>query len=192
MRDGRLVVPLLSMLFLFISGCSSCGWNMFIHWLVNGSLPLTDARSIWIWSTICLLYDCLSLHNTRTPPLIMQFSWTVTISTSRKMLEIIVNHWWNVLVFSELKVIFRFLYCQTAIIVTVKASCGQGVWVCVCVCLCECALVLVYPFTDKCKNMEWFPEEDEEDLMFSPALLARRASESWIIEKPVPEVIHYK
>lgn len=38
--------------------------------------------------------------------------------------------------------------------------------------------------------MEWFPEEDEEDLMFSPALLARRASESWIIEKPVPEVIY--
>lgn len=36
--------------------------------------------------------------------------------------------------------------------------------------------------------MEWFPEEDEEDLLYSPALLARRASESWIIEKPVPEV----
>lgn len=37
--------------------------------------------------------------------------------------------------------------------------------------------------------MEWFPEdEDEEDLMFSPALLARRASESWIVAPPV-EVI---
>lgn len=33
--------------------------------------------------------------------------------------------------------------------------------------------------------MDWYPEEDEEDLMFSPALLARRASESWIVEPPV-------
>lgn len=33
--------------------------------------------------------------------------------------------------------------------------------------------------------MEWYPDEDEEDLMFSPALLARRASESWIVEPPV-------
>lgn len=29
--------------------------------------------------------------------------------------------------------------------------------------------------------MEWFPQDDEEeDILFSPALLARRASESWI------------
>ncbi|XP_014095861.1 uncharacterized protein [Bactrocera oleae] len=33
--------------------------------------------------------------------------------------------------------------------------------------------------------MEWYPEEDEEELMYSPALLARRASESWIVEPPV-------
>ncbi|XP_053957538.1 uncharacterized protein LOC129247651 isoform X2 [Anastrepha obliqua] len=33
--------------------------------------------------------------------------------------------------------------------------------------------------------MEWYPEEDEEELMYSPALLARRASESWIIEPPI-------
>lgn len=32
--------------------------------------------------------------------------------------------------------------------------------------------------------MEWYPDEDEEDLMFSPALLARRASESWIVDPP--------
>ncbi|KAL9924893.1 uncharacterized protein LOC119634157 isoform X2 [Glossina fuscipes] len=36
--------------------------------------------------------------------------------------------------------------------------------------------------------MEWYPEEDEEDLMFSPALLARRASESWIVEPPTESV----
>uniref|UniRef100_T1GPG0 Junctophilin n=1 Tax=Megaselia scalaris TaxID=36166 RepID=T1GPG0_MEGSC len=31
------------------------------------------------------------------------------------------------------------------------------------------------------KNMEWFPQDDEEEeISFSPALLARRASESWI------------
>ncbi|XP_017025870.1 uncharacterized protein jp isoform X2 [Drosophila kikkawai] len=36
--------------------------------------------------------------------------------------------------------------------------------------------------------MDWYPEEDEEDLMFSPALLARRASESWIVEPPVETV----
>ncbi|XP_018795638.1 PREDICTED: uncharacterized protein LOC108973072 isoform X3 [Bactrocera latifrons] len=33
--------------------------------------------------------------------------------------------------------------------------------------------------------MEWYPEEDEEELMYSPALLARRASESWIVEPPI-------
>jgi junctophilin len=34
--------------------------------------------------------------------------------------------------------------------------------------------------------MQWYQEEeDEEDLMFSPALLARRASESWIDSPPV-------
>lgn len=35
--------------------------------------------------------------------------------------------------------------------------------------------------------MNWyqdFEDEDEEDLMFSPALLARRASESWIVAPP--------
>lgn len=32
----------------------------------------------------------------------------------------------------------------------------------------------------------WYQEdEEEEDLMFSPALLARRASESWIDSPPV-------
>ncbi|KAI8042015.1 hypothetical protein M5D96_003315 [Drosophila gunungcola] len=38
------------------------------------------------------------------------------------------------------------------------------------------------------REMDWYPEEDEEDLMFSPALLARRASESWIVEPPVESV----
>lgn len=33
--------------------------------------------------------------------------------------------------------------------------------------------------------MNWYQEEDEEDLMFSPALLARRASESWIETPPI-------
>lgn len=37
--------------------------------------------------------------------------------------------------------------------------------------------------------MQWYQEDEyeneEEDLMFSPALLARRASESWIIAPPV-------
>lgn len=34
--------------------------------------------------------------------------------------------------------------------------------------------------------MLWYQEEDdEEDLMFSPALMARRASESWIDTAPV-------
>lgn len=37
--------------------------------------------------------------------------------------------------------------------------------------------------------MRWYQEEEyedeEEDLMFSPAILARRASESWIIAPPV-------
>ncbi|XP_036343958.1 uncharacterized protein LOC118753193 [Rhagoletis pomonella] len=32
--------------------------------------------------------------------------------------------------------------------------------------------------------MEWYPDEDEE-LMYSPALLARRASESWIVDPPI-------
>lgn len=37
--------------------------------------------------------------------------------------------------------------------------------------------------------MRWYQEEDDEDdLMFSPALLARRASESWI-ESPPVEVV---
>lgn len=36
--------------------------------------------------------------------------------------------------------------------------------------------------------MHWYQgdeEEDEADLMFSPALLARRASESWIDSAPI-------
>lgn len=35
--------------------------------------------------------------------------------------------------------------------------------------------------------MHWYQdgEEEEEDLMFSPALLARRASESWIDSAPI-------
>lgn len=39
----------------------------------------------------------------------------------------------------------------------------------------------------------WYQNEDEEDedLMFSPALLARRASESWI-NAPAVEVLLYK
>lgn len=38
--------------------------------------------------------------------------------------------------------------------------------------------------------MLWYQEEDEEeDLMFSPALMARRASESWINTPPI-EVLH--
>lgn len=40
--------------------------------------------------------------------------------------------------------------------------------------------------------MNWYQEaadEEDEDLMFSPALLARRASESWIIAPPV-EVLY--
>ncbi|XP_037034029.1 uncharacterized protein LOC119072829 isoform X4 [Bradysia coprophila] len=38
--------------------------------------------------------------------------------------------------------------------------------------------------------MHWYQEEDEEeeDLMYSPALLARRASESWIIAPPAESV----
>lgn len=43
--------------------------------------------------------------------------------------------------------------------------------------------------------MPWYQtqeEDEEEDLMFSPALMARRASESWIDTPPV-EVpsVHY-
>lgn len=38
-------------------------------------------------------------------------------------------------------------------------------------------------------KMNWYQDivddEEEADLMFSPALLARRASESWIIAPPV-------
>lgn len=41
--------------------------------------------------------------------------------------------------------------------------------------------------------MHWYQEEeeyeDDEDLMFSPALLARRASESWIVAPPVEVLI---
>ena len=35
--------------------------------------------------------------------------------------------------------------------------------------------------------MHWYQDEEEEeaDLMFSPALLARRASESWIDSAPI-------
>ena len=41
--------------------------------------------------------------------------------------------------------------------------------------------------------MRWYQdeEEEEEDLMFSPALLARRASESWIDSEPI-EVKNYR
>lgn len=40
--------------------------------------------------------------------------------------------------------------------------------------------------------MHWYQDEEEEeaDLMFSPALLARRASESWIDTAPI-EVIFF-
>ena len=37
-------------------------------------------------------------------------------------------------------------------------------------------------------KMHWYQEEyedEDEDLMFSPAILARRASESWIVAPPV-------
>lgn len=42
---------------------------------------------------------------------------------------------------------------------------------------------------DRLFRMNWYQEdeyedEEEEDLMFSPALLARRASESWIVTPP--------
>ncbi|XP_017784739.1 PREDICTED: uncharacterized protein LOC108568272 isoform X2 [Nicrophorus vespilloides] len=39
--------------------------------------------------------------------------------------------------------------------------------------------------------MLWYQndEDDEEDLMYSPALMARRASESWIDTPPVENVI---
>ena len=43
--------------------------------------------------------------------------------------------------------------------------------------------------------MQWYQddeyEDEEEDLMFSPALLARRASESWIIDPPVEVYINF-
>lgn len=42
--------------------------------------------------------------------------------------------------------------------------------------------------------MNWYQEElyedEEEDLLFSPALLARRASESWIVAPPVEVYIN--
>lgn len=40
--------------------------------------------------------------------------------------------------------------------------------------------------------MRWYQdeEEEEEDLMFSPALLARRASESWIDSEPIEVKYH--
>lgn len=42
--------------------------------------------------------------------------------------------------------------------------------------------------------MHWYQDEEyedeEEDLMFSPALLARRASESWIVAPPIEVFIH--
>ncbi|KAG5890964.1 hypothetical protein JTB14_028642 [Gonioctena quinquepunctata] len=39
--------------------------------------------------------------------------------------------------------------------------------------------------------MPWYQEEDdEEDLRFSPALLARRASESWIDTPPVENIVN--
>ncbi|XP_023312516.1 uncharacterized protein LOC111692665, partial [Anoplophora glabripennis] len=39
--------------------------------------------------------------------------------------------------------------------------------------------------------MLWYQgdDDDEEDLMFSPALLARRASESWIDTPPVENLV---
>ncbi|XP_058118206.1 uncharacterized protein LOC131287248 [Anopheles ziemanni] len=36
--------------------------------------------------------------------------------------------------------------------------------------------------------MQWQQEVDDEDLMYSPALLARRASESWIEFPPVESI----
>ncbi|XP_053661362.1 uncharacterized protein LOC128710336 [Anopheles marshallii] len=36
--------------------------------------------------------------------------------------------------------------------------------------------------------MQWQQEVDDEDLMYSPALLARRASESWIDFPPVESI----
>lgn len=39
--------------------------------------------------------------------------------------------------------------------------------------------------------MEWFPEDEEEDILFSPALLARRASESWIDTSLPEEVVFF-
>lgn len=50
----------------------------------------------------------------------------------------------------------------------------------------KCAYIVQY--SHLCITMNWYQEaadEEEEDLMFSPALLARRASESWIIAPPV-------
>lgn len=42
--------------------------------------------------------------------------------------------------------------------------------------------------------MNWYQgdEEEEDDLMFSPALLARRASESWIIAPPVEVFVYFE
>lgn len=42
--------------------------------------------------------------------------------------------------------------------------------------------------------MHWYQEDEyedeEEDLMFSPAILHRRASESWIVDPPVEVYIN--
>ncbi|XP_044752129.1 uncharacterized protein LOC123312021 isoform X2 [Coccinella septempunctata] len=37
--------------------------------------------------------------------------------------------------------------------------------------------------------MNWYQEDDEEDLLFSPALMARRASESWIDTPPIENLV---
>lgn len=43
------------------------------------------------------------------------------------------------------------------------------------------------------RDMNWYQTEDdeEEDLMYSPALMARRASESWIDTPPVEVLQSY-
>lgn len=39
--------------------------------------------------------------------------------------------------------------------------------------------------------MNWYTEDDDEDdIMFSPAVLARRASESWIVAPPIEVYIY--
>ncbi|XP_025835442.1 uncharacterized protein LOC108734783 isoform X2 [Agrilus planipennis] len=37
--------------------------------------------------------------------------------------------------------------------------------------------------------MLWYQEDDDEDILLSPALLARRASESWIDTPPVETIV---